>query len=91
MLQRHALRHLDRRILLTLFKRMGGRIAVDVLMQMQETRMTRLRHASMGVDKRRQCLQGDDEPEHYEAVKSVRHSRIGTDRANGKKWTVSGD
>jgi hypothetical protein len=52
--------------------------------------MARLRHASMGVDKWRQCLQGDDEPQHYKAVNSVRHSRIRADRANGKKQTVSG-
>lgn len=90
MLQRHPLRHLDLCILLTLFNRMGGRIAVYALMHMQETRMTRLHHASMGMDKRRQCLQGNDEPQHYKAVKSVRHSRIRADRANGKKQTVSG-
>lgn len=84
MLRRHALRHAEPCIVLSLFKRMGSRIARDALMHMQETRMTRLRHAGMGVDKRRQCLQGDDEPEHNEAVKSVRHCRIGTDRANGK-------
>ena len=83
MLQRHALRHPDRCILLTLFKRMGGRIALGALMHMQETCMARLRHASMGVDKWRQCLQGDDEPEHYEAVKSIRHGRIG---GGSDKW-----
>ena len=90
MLQRHPLRHPDRCIRLTLFKRMGSRIAMHAPMHMQETRMARLRHAGMGVDKWRQCLQGDDEPQHYKAVNSVRHSRIRADRANGKKQTVSG-
>ena len=83
MLHGQALRHPDRCILLTLFERTGGRIAVDVLMHMQETRMARLRHASMGVDKWRQCQQGDDEPEHYEAVKLIRHGRIG---GGSGKW-----
>lgn len=70
------LRHRNLRTMLTVDDRMVGSIAVHALMHMQKIRMTQLHRPRMGVDERRHCLQGNDEPEHQQAVKSVRHSRI---------------
>jgi len=44
-------------------------------MQMHKTRVFQLHSARMGVDERRYRLQGDEQPEHQYAVKSVRHGR----------------
>jgi hypothetical protein len=38
--------------------------------------MVQLHRPRMGVDERRHRLQGNDEPEHQQAVESVWHSRV---------------
>ncbi len=70
------LRYRNLRTMFTVDGRMVGRITVRALMHMQQIRMAQLHCPRMGVDERRHCLQGNDEPEHQQAVKSVRHSRI---------------
>lgn len=75
--QRHALRHLDPLTLLAALDCMIGHIAVHARVHMQPTRVARLQRPRVGVDERRQCLQGNDKPEHQQAVKAARHSRIG--------------
>lgn len=76
MSRRQPLRHLNLSAMLTVDDRMVGSIAVHALMHMRQIRMTQLHRPRMGVDERRHRLQGNNEPEHQQAVKSVRHSRV---------------